>query len=333
MAMRIMLLLILQLIIKFLPAQLCLYKTDKDVSKYLNAKKEWEYQIINLFNPIENKDTFCAEIWTYELQYPDGSTKIKGTLKNGLWHGKWRIYSPQGIKIFEGVFRDGKAQNNLQYFYNNGSLSYYQDYSNKMRINEFKLNRNGDTSFYGIWDTIGKFSYFKILNEDYYEKFYSDDTINGILLEKYNIKSNQLIEKGYLQNGYKVGEWIYYDAAGNEIKRKIHSKLSKTLYYKEYLEGIYYKGGKYEYYKFFWENLSYPLYSKQHNYFHYAGIGFYVKENGELEVLHFPISELFTEFSAEAFRVISIMPNWEPLERTNDVSKFPLYIFMNFKFF
>lgn len=297
MAMRIMLLLIFQLIIKFLPAQLCLYKTDKDISKYLNANKEWEYQIINLFNPIENKDTFCAEIWMYELQYPDGKTKLKGTLKNGIPIGE------------------------IIYFHENGEIRLVENWGNNKKINAVYFKDNGDTIYIKHLDTISKITSMKYFFEDNYEIIQKDSNNNN-KYEKYNYK-NVMIEKGEIKQGNTIGLRLLYNDKGNLIDRVYFNnedsiKVAKKNVSVENAIMPKFEGGWEGITNFLHKNIVYPLYSKNNNLTKKVPIGFTINSTGKVDELNFDKINIFDEFTTEAIRVISIMPNWTPGFQNNE---------------
>lgn len=83
---------------------------------------------------------------TEELNYEDGSYKRTGELKNGLNHGLWTWYFPNGQVQMKGNFEMGQREGVWQTFDSLGNLrveSYYID--NKLNGKMLVLSEKGDT--------------------------------------------------------------------------------------------------------------------------------------------------------------------------------------------
>lgn len=80
------------------------------------------------------------------MNYEDGSYKRTGELKNGLNHGLWTWYFPNGQVQMKGNFEMGQREGVWQTFDSLGNLrveSYYID--NKLNGKMLVFSEDGDT--------------------------------------------------------------------------------------------------------------------------------------------------------------------------------------------
>lgn len=108
-----------------------------------------------------------------ESFYPDGKTKIKAEMQDGMRNGLVEMFYPDGMKRASGTFEKDSLLSSTSYiFHVNKRL--------KWKI-----------EFDGTGTKVFLFS------------------IDGILQQEGNMSNTQL----------PVGEWIFYDEDGNELKR------------------------------------------------------------------------------------------------------------------
>ncbi|MEM6263077.1 MAG: hypothetical protein AAGI38_11260, partial [Bacteroidota bacterium] len=136
----------------------------------------------------------------YRIQYyPNGTISGEGLMTHGIRNGIWKYYDEARNKIAEDVLDNGKQVEYVKCWYPTGEM--------ERKLIELK-NREGH------W-----------LAEDYYRnKNLKVQTylINREIPDSTFIKyypSGQIKEKGHLDEGKKIGEWIYYDSMGTEIEK------------------------------------------------------------------------------------------------------------------
>lgn len=81
-----------------------------------------------------------------DLNYDDGTSKRTGDLKNGLNHGLWTWYFPNGQIQMKGNFEGGKREGLWQTYDSLGNIrveSYY--IHNKLNGKMIVFSANGDT--------------------------------------------------------------------------------------------------------------------------------------------------------------------------------------------
>lgn len=160
---------------------------------------------------------------SWELFYPDGKTKAKGTYENGKRVGDWSFFFPNGKKEQTGTYKNGKPEGKWFWFYSDGSLrreGFYVDGKEHGTFNELSLNRDTlSTGEYvyglrnGLWKLsvndhteIGEFKLGK--KHGKWKHFYTDERLQF---------------KGAYKNGAADGEHVYYYPNGRIKKRAEYS--------------------------------------------------------------------------------------------------------------
>jgi len=166
----------------------------------------------------------------YKLSYKTRDTD--GKLFNGKKEGEWKTYYLTGqLKDWEHYKHDTLNGKSISY-YPNGNLSSKATYKMGIKVDSFNMyNDNGQVNLQEWYDSTGKSQgVFKV----YYE--------NGQLSQIGKNKNGHLDDtsKVYYENGLlkgieiykdnnKIGNWIYFDVNGKQIKKELYMNDSLIM--------------------------------------------------------------------------------------------------------
>lgn len=145
---------------------------------------------INLDGYILNNDS--NGIYTFRND-EDSTILQSGFFKNGLKHGVWTLYYPNGIPYEIKSYHEGLPNGivNVKYYYPNGNL-FLEEPNQEKQYGQYLLsNTNGETIIYGYYGTHGDKSARWTIHISIESKIVEYEYIfrNGVLL------NSELIEK------------------------------------------------------------------------------------------------------------------------------------------
>lgn len=158
----------------------------------------------------------------WQLFYPNGKLKAKGTYEGGKRIEDWVFYFENGKELQKGKYKDGKPHGNWRWYFENGELRRNENYRKGYEEGEsVEYDENGEL--------IGKGEY-----------------LEGYKEGEWYLKSGDHIEKGSYVEGERDGDWIYeYESGALHFKGEYQRGLAigKHKYY--YESGQVKKEGKY----------------------------------------------------------------------------------------
>lgn len=170
------------------------FKEGKEVGvfKFYDMTTSKNPVIIKTF--FENSDSLLVQF--YNLK---GKIKTEGFFNKRKRVGNWKYLYPDGSKMSEENYKNGKLDGEQRVYYPNGQLTEFSKYKNGL--------------LHGV---SCKYSSKGVLIE---EIMYKNDTPNG--LAKYFELNGNLKETGVYKNGKRDGKWEFYlDGEMLSIKKK-----------------------------------------------------------------------------------------------------------------
>ena len=140
-------------------------------------------------------DDFVERDGKYYLKFTDESFsgkvegKVQGTLKDGVWHGKYIEYWDNGQLLRKGNYKDGKQEGLWKFHYDNGRLSLKGHYE------------HGKSE--GVWERFDSYSghIIEITN-------FKNGKKDGLEMSFHD--NGQLKKTGNYKNGKEEGLWEQY---------------------------------------------------------------------------------------------------------------------------
>jgi antitoxin component YwqK of YwqJK toxin-antitoxin module len=148
-------------------------------------------------------------------------TKLSGLVENNLKQGEWKSNFETG-ELAEIINYKNDTLNGVHIVYEkNGRFKLFEKYKMGIQIDTFKLFSSGKLNLIEYRDSLGK------LQGEF--RIYVDGKISQIGHKKdgefhgefefYDSKSGKIIEKYKYKNGEKSGTWLYFNLAGDTIKK------------------------------------------------------------------------------------------------------------------
>lgn len=127
---------------------------DKELEEtYLQGKRNGTSTTWGENNLPEEEKNFANDTLegVYRRWFEDGSLQIKGNYHKGFFEGKWTYYSPAGLVVGDGIFKQGK-----------GILTGYDLPGNKLREVQYENNlRNGAEKWFDRQGNVVKVLFYK----------------------------------------------------------------------------------------------------------------------------------------------------------------------------
>jgi len=263
----------------------------KNPDKLVSNKDSADYSVV--ITPVD------SNLFLVKEYFKTGKLGLMGKSTNSTlhfnFHGLIVYYFPNGIKMYEKNFKNGKPVGDVIEYYPNGKFYNRKHYE----------NAEGKS---------------KLLLEDCNDRYGNILAANGNgKWQKYSWNFSKLLEEGPVINGMEDGEWhakmadsvdmieIYKE--GKIIKREDHSNESKIYTSVEKVPEF--PGGINAFYDFIRKNLKYPLPAYNGGIQGEVDLSFVVEEDGSLTNIEVRRG-IGGGCDEEAVRIIKLSPKWSP---------------------
>lgn len=155
------------------------------------------------------------------------SAQLNQTDNNGLKQGPWVRTWPNGMKMYEGVFKDNKPVGEFRRYYQNGVLSSVMNFSEDGLTADaelyFQTGRLASKGRFVDRKKEGKWQFFSRENEGVLvsEEIYEDNMRNGTSLRYY--PNGTLGERLEFRNDEKHGSWEQFHDNGKPYIKSQYS--------------------------------------------------------------------------------------------------------------
>lgn len=226
-------------------------RNDPYLTKYINCWTGSGQQICT------NGNGIFYQTWT-DVGFTDDSTIY--TIKDSIKQGQFICYVPYKagrIKRAEGNYINGQRQGEVTYFYETGEKLFTQIYTDdkengfhkefykngKLKEEGFlkQSTQDGEWTFYNKDGVLEKKVIYEKNRQKHLVEYYSNGKIKSegdftqikVIPKKEKINKQQTTRRATKRSGsltVKNGDWIYFDKAGNIIKKEKYSngKLTKN---------------------------------------------------------------------------------------------------------
>jgi len=205
---------------------------------YKNGDKEGLTEIFYADGSISERSMFKEDVkhGIWEQYFNNGNPKLKANVVDGVkYDGKYTTYYPDGIKMEEGNYIDGKKESSWYLFNEDGSVHIIYVYREDEIENEFPKNGTFET----YWPNDIQRSEYTYKNGKRHGKFKEwfnkgewkneervDETGNPYPVQKlYGI---QLKREGTFKDGKLHGEIITYNEDGS-VKKKVVYNMGEIV--------------------------------------------------------------------------------------------------------
>lgn len=162
------------------------------------------------------------------------------------------------------------------------------------------------------------------------------DSLGTIMVEKGvgdfeapNFNNPSLLDKGRIENGNKVGQWVTYENGRIEYQEEFDSSgilssgvsydsSGNSFSYTEVYKDAEYPGGEKAWKRFLKRNLKYPEEARKKNIEGAVFLEFQVNKTGEVRYAVI-LRGFHTECDKEAYRVLNLSKNWTPAQQRGKI--------------
>ncbi len=139
------------------------------------------------------------------------NSQLNQTDRNGLRQGHWIRKDPNGVTMYDGIFRDGHPVGEFKRFYENGArksvMIFSQDGRQADAILYYPNGRLASKGRYVDQKKEGKWQFFSASDEEYLicEQSFTNDLRNGVSVGFY--RDSTIGDRTNYVNDRKNGEW------------------------------------------------------------------------------------------------------------------------------
>jgi antitoxin component YwqK of YwqJK toxin-antitoxin module len=197
---------------------------------YLKGKKEGLTTIYYASGAVSEKITFRDGLkhGLWEQYFEDGNPKLKATVVDGvMYDGTYTTYYPNGRKLLEGKYVDGKKESSWYHFAENGAVEIIYVYRNGRVAEEYP--KNG--TFEQFWPNDIKrseYTYVEGKKHGPFKEWYNQgewkneerlDPETGITYPVQKLYNTQIHREGTYRQGELHGTVITYNEDGSVQKK------------------------------------------------------------------------------------------------------------------